>query len=117
MKTRTLAAICGCFVVICTNAVAQVAPPPLINYQGRVLVGSTNFHGTGQFKFAFVNEAGATTYWSNDGTSTNGGEPSTATPLTVINGLYSILLGDTTLPNMTAVPAAVFNNPDVRLRV
>ena len=28
-----------------------------------------------------------------------------------------MLLGDATLPNMTIVPAAVFTNPDVRLRV
>ncbi len=30
------------------------AAPPLINYQGRIVVGTTNFEGTGQFKFALV---------------------------------------------------------------
>ena len=43
---------------------AQV--PQLVNYQGRVAVGSTNFNGNGQFKFALVNAAGNTTFWSND---------------------------------------------------
>ena len=32
-------------------------------------------------------------------------------------GLYSVLLGDATLTNMTIVPATVFTNSDVRLRV
>jgi hypothetical protein len=35
----------------------------------------------------------------------------------VSKGLYSVLLGDATIPNMTAVPAAVFANSDVRLRI
>ena len=52
---------------------AQV--PQLINYQGRVAVKGVNFDGSGQFKFAIVDAAGTTSYWSNDGTSTAGGEP------------------------------------------
>ena len=94
---------------------AQV--PQLINYQGRVVVGSTNFNGSGQFAFALVNTNGTTTYWSNDGTSTAGSQPSAPITLTVTNGLYSVVLGDTAVTNMTAVPASVFTNSDVRLRV
>src|SRR5229473_1603414 len=94
---------------------AQV--PQLINYQGRVAVGGTNFSGAGQFKFALVNRDGTASYWSNDGTSANGSEPAAATPLTVVNGLYSVLLGDATLANMTVITADVFTNVDVRLRV
>ena len=96
---------------------AQAQVPSLINYQGRVAVGSVNFSGSGQFKFALVNTNGSTTFWSNDGTSTAGSQPTAAVPLTVTKGLYSELLGDTTLTNMTAVPASVFANSDVRLRV
>jgi Chaperone of endosialidase len=95
---------------------AQV--PLLLNYQGRVVVGTTNFNGTGQFKFALVNTNGTTTFWSNDGTSTAGSQPTSAVSLAVSNGLYSVLLGDTTLANMTAtIPGNLFNNLDVRLRV
>ena len=94
---------------------AQV--PQLINYQGRVVVGSTNFNGSGQFKFALVDTTGATTYWSNDGTSTAGAPPTAAVQLTVTQGLYSVQMGDSTLANMTAIPVSVFNNGDVRLRV
>lgn len=57
------------------------------------------------------------TYWSNDGTSTAGSQPSAAVALSVTKGLYSVLLGDTSLLNMSAIPASVFLNPDVRLRV
>jgi hypothetical protein len=97
---------------------AQAQVPQVINYQGRIVVGTTNFNGTGQFKFALVDAAGTTTYWSNDGTSSGGSQPTNAVSLTVTNGLYSVLLGDTTIANMTsAVPGSVFNNSDVRLRV
>jgi hypothetical protein len=91
--------------------------PMLISYQGRVVVGGTNFDGSGQFKFALVNAAGTTAYWTNDGTHLDGTEPTAAVGLTVTKGLYSVQLGDTSLPNMTAVPPSVFNNSDVRLRV
>ncbi|HCN77740.1 MAG TPA: hypothetical protein DIT13_11175 [Verrucomicrobiales bacterium] len=93
------------------------AVPQLLNYQGRVAVGTVNFDGTGAFKFALVNTDGTTTYWSNDGTSTAGSQPTAAVALTVTKGLYSVQLGDTTLANMTTVPASAFANADVRLRV
>ena len=93
---------------------AQV--PQLLNYQGRVSVGGTNFNGTAQFKFALVNASGTTNYWSNDGAVS--GQPTAVVPLTVTNGLYSVLLGDTTLTGMVApITSAVFATPDVRLRV
>src|SRR5437773_3076134 len=102
--------------LLASSAHAQV--PQIINYQGRVLVGPINFNGTGQFKFALVNATGSTTFWSNNGTSTAGSEPTAAVSLSVSNALYSVLLGDTSIPNMTvAIPLSVFNNSDVRLRV
>lgn len=91
--------------------------PQLINYQGRVTVSGTNFDGTGQFKFSLVDSAGTTTFWSNDGTAVGGGIPSAAVSLFVHKGLYSVLLGDATLSNMTAVSSSVFTNAEVRLRV
>jgi hypothetical protein len=107
-----------CFAVIlllATTLHAQV--PQLINYQGRVVVDGVNFDGAGQFKFALVNASGSTSYWSNDGSSVAGGEPTNAVTLAVSKGLYSVLLGDATLANMTIVPAIVFANGDVHLRV
>jgi len=97
------------------SLVAQV--PPIISYQGKISIGATPFNGTGQFRFALVDAAGTTTYWSNDGTSTAGGQPAAAVALPVVNGLYVVPLGDAAIANMTGVPASVFTNPDVRLRV
>ncbi|MCF7676551.1 MAG: hypothetical protein K9M97_14470, partial [Akkermansiaceae bacterium] len=58
------------------------------------------------------------TWWGNAADTTPAdGEPDAAITLTVTNGLFDVLLGDTTLANMAAVPASVFSNPDVRLRV
>ena len=95
------------FCLLTTSAHAQV--PGILNYQGRVVVNGTNFDGTGQFQFALVNTDGTATYWSNG---------VNAVTCTVTKGLYSVLLGDTGIGNMTyAIPAAVFANQDVRLRV
>jgi hypothetical protein len=195
---------------------AQLAEvPQKLNHQGRVTVSGVNFHGTGQFKFAlidelntnqtarafsmaggsvisiFVNHPGTgyvmpplvtiappetpgvtaeatatvenghvtgitvtepgsgyttqpvvtieppppaittTSLWSNDLSSIAGAEPATAIALPVSQGIYSVVLGDKTLPNMNEVGPAVFQNPssipsdpqfiaspkDIRLRV
>jgi hypothetical protein len=90
------------------TATLQAQVPQMLSYQGRVAVGGTNFDGTGQFKFALVNNGGSQTYWSNG---------AAAVSLPVTKGLYSLLLGDTNLANMAALPGAVFTNSDVRLRV
>ena len=91
--------------------------PGLLNYQGRVLTDGVPFNGAGQFKFALVNGDGSVTYWSNDGMSTAGSVPTAAVGLPVVQGNYAVVLGDTNLAHMTTVPASVFTNGDVRLRV
>ena len=48
------------------------------------------------------------TFWSN-------GVGTVSAPVT--KGLYSVLLGDTTLANMAAIPVSAFTNTNVRLRV
>ena len=93
------------------------AVPQLLNHQGRIAVAGVNFNGSGQFKFALVNADGSATYWSNDGTSTTGAEPISPVTLTVTKGLYSVLLGDTALANMTALPTTALDHSDVRLRI
>ncbi len=98
--------------------IASAQVPQLLNYQGRVVVGTTNFDSTGQFKFALVNSNGTVSFWSNDGTSAAGSQPTASVSLSVVKGLYAILLGDTAIAGMpTALPATVFTNFDVRLRV
>ena len=98
------------------SAVAQV--PGLISHQGKVTVAGTNYTGAGLFKFALVNAAGDTTYWSNDGTSSAGSQPTAAVSLTVARGVFSVNLGDTTVANMTqTIPASAFSTGAVYLRV
>ncbi len=198
----SLATVASATLCVFTSTIrAQV--PQIINYQGRVAVGGTNFTGSGQFKFALVdggtntastatatptvsygylvavtvpNGCGGsgytsapkvtitdptgtgavatasvsggvvtavtvstpgsgysanptvtiaappqnivcTSFWSNDGSSVAGAPPTAAVTLPVAQGLYSVLLGNTSLPNMTAIPYGVFGNSDVRLRV
>jgi hypothetical protein len=113
MKTRILIAIVLSLTLTLT-ARAQV--PGVINYQGRIVDNGANFNNTGSFEFALINPGGTTNYWSNDGTAI--GEPSAAVSLAVTNGVCSVPLGDTTVANMTvAVPASVFTNSSVLLRV
>jgi hypothetical protein len=96
---------------------AHAEAPGIISHQGKITVGGNSFTGTGQFKFALVNAAGTSNNWSNDGTSTAGGEPTAAVSLAVSRGIFSVNLGDTTLANMTTIPASVFANSAVYLRV
>ena len=110
-----LAAVLCAIALLPAEVFAQV--PQLINYQGRVAAEGVNFQGTGAFKFALVNAAGTEAYWTNDGTHPDGTEPDSAVTLAVNKGLYSVLLGDATLPNMQIVSATVFTHPDVHLRV
>lgn len=96
------------------RGLAQV--PGLVHYQGRIAVGGVNFEGTGQFKFALVSADGLETYWTNDGTAS--GEPVASVSLAVSRGLYSIHLGDATIPGMPPVTETVFQGrTDVRLRI
>jgi hypothetical protein len=109
MKSRSSLLCVLVIISIHLGSPVRAQVPGIINYQGRVSVNGTNFDGTGQFQFALVQgPLGTTTYWSN-GTST--------VSLPVTKGLYSVLLGDTTVSNMLAIPSAVFANSDVRLRV
>jgi microcystin-dependent protein len=94
---------------------AQV--PQIINYQGRISAGGSPYTGVGQFKFALVSTDGSTTYWSNDGTSTAGSEPTASVSLPTAAGLYVAPLGDTAIVGMLALPPAAFSNNGVKLRV
>ena len=57
------------------------------------------------------------TYWSNDGSSTLGSEPDSAVEVNVSEGIFSLLLGDVNLSNMDPLPASVFTNENVFLRI
>ncbi|MCL7452439.1 MAG: pectinesterase family protein [Anaerolineae bacterium] len=126
MKTRvrwtlnlTLTLLTGVALVAVSQATpAQSGMQAVVAYQGEVRLNGAPYTGTAYFKFAVVSADGNTTYWSNDGTSSGGAEPTAAVALPVSDGLFSVLLGDTALDGMTeALAANVFGEHDRALRV
>ena len=94
------------------------AAPPIISYSGQVSVDGQPYSGNGEFKFAFVDGQGQFSYWSHDGTSSAGSEPTGKVSVSVNAGLYSVMLGDTTLTGMSAIAESIFaNHNDVHLRI
>ena len=98
------------------SSISTKAVPLLLNFQGRVTVDGKVFNGAGQFKFALINSGGSQTYWSNDGTSQAGSEPTAAVTVTVAGGNYALHLGNSDLGNMSTLPADVFANDPVYIR-
>ena len=97
---------------------AQGGAPAVVAYQGEVRVDGDPYDDDGYFKFAVVDSPCTTFYWSNDGTGDCSTPPTAAVQLTVSEGLFSVLLGDTELDGMTqALAADVFSQPDRYLRV
>lgn len=58
-----------------------------------------------------------TTYWSNDGTSVAGSEPSASVSVGVTNGLFTVGLGDVTIPDMAVISAGLFSRPGLQLQI
>ncbi len=114
MKILRLLGIAGLVAGFVLAAHSQV--PHTISFQGRLSADGAAFNGVGEFKFALVNSNGTATLWSNDGSSVGGAAPVRAVSRAVTQGLFSILLGDNSLSNMTPISPSVFTNPDVRLR-
>ncbi|MGD8902183.1 MAG: hypothetical protein PVI67_01325 [Anaerolineae bacterium] len=92
---------------------AVAGAPSVVSYQGQVQVGEDLYDGTGYFKFAIVDGLGFST-WSNDGTSADGSEPAGSVSLPVSDGLFSVLLGDSGMPPLTA---AAFGDDESDLHV
>ena len=94
------------------------AVPPIVNYAGQVRVAGQPFTGVGYLKFAFVNAGGSTTYWSHDGTSLAGSEPTGELSVQVRGGLYSILLGNDAIAGMAPIDLSLFQQyNDVHIRI
>ncbi len=95
------------------------SPPTLVSYQGYVEVSSVAYTGTGYFKFAVMDAAsgnGAANYWANDGTAS--GEPAASVAVTVDDGLFNVMLGDTSLAGMSqAITQSAFYQTTTYLRI
>lgn len=81
--------------------------PPVLTHQGRITVNGANFHGTGSFKFALVQDAGL------GGEATVWDTGTTALAIPVNQGHYSVLLGQS-----QALTADLFeDNDNLSLRI
>ncbi len=108
--TRTIAALIA--LIACTAvpvaqaqvlpAAVDVAPPPTIAYQGRLLEGTVGVTGARSFTFAILDSSGVELWQSGVQT------------LTVADGLYSAVLGTT---GMTPLPASILGKAGLKLHV
>jgi len=111
--SRSLPAI---FLLLYTSLLHAV--PPVLNYAGQVAVDGEPFQGKGLFKFALIKGDNNTTLWSNDGSSVNGSEPEKSVRTSVDGGLYSILLGNSSIKGMSSLDPSIFQkHSDIKLRV
>ena len=102
------------------SAVASAGIPLTINHQGVVRVNGLPFTGPGSFKFGFYDGGTQLWLWTNDGSRIGqaiSNVPTTAVPRPVNNGIYNILLGDTSVTNMTSISSDTFDGDDILLRV
>ena len=113
-RSNVVTAMTLIFVLLATASYAA-GVPKLLNFQGRVSVDGQPFNGTGQFKFALVDANASTTYWSNDASSSNAGEPVSGIAVFVRDGIYNVILGG---DGMEPIPQSVFvSNDQIFLRV
>ena len=119
-KSRRWLATAAFIVALSGTSPAQV--PQLINYQGRVAVAGVNFDGTGQFRFAIVDQgtntsvqatatATVTSGFVTSITVTNGGSGYTSAPSVTLSGGGGS--GATVTANLTggSVASITVNNP------
>lgn len=97
-------------------AAGLLAVPLTFNYQGHVAVSGVPFEGNGQFRFAILDGTGQSV-WSQDGSSVAGSEPTGAVELPVRRGVFSLDLGDSTIPGMAVLSTDIFDSDTLFLRV
>lgn len=105
------------------SASAATADSVSFNYQGRVKVQNQPFNGSGLLKFAILNTSASAVLWSNDGTvgAMVGNDlpaPSSAVASEITDGIFSVQVGDASIPGMAALDSAVMvSDTPLRLRV
>lgn len=108
-----------CLICAATSRGGGSGVPGTIAHQGVIAVQGARFTGVGGFRFALCDPANNAYHWTNDGsTAVHPDPPAAAVPLTAVHGVYNVLLGDTSLVNMTAIPGTLFAvHDDLVLRV
>ena len=113
---RCMITIIGVLILLNMGSGIYCQENVMFNYQGRVKVQGHSFTGTGNFKFAIVNNAGDESLWSNDMTSAGGGEPTATISISVTDGIFNVMVGDPDA-GMSLINRTVFNHPSqIKLR-
>lgn len=101
--------------IILASTVSAV--PMTMNYQGQLESEGAPFDGIGLFKFAIVDDPHTPTvsYWSNNGSSVAGSQPTSSVAVSVENGLFHVLLGSA--DGMDSIPGDIFSNESLYLRI
>ncbi len=84
----------------------EVAPPPMLTAQGRITEAGNPVNGQRSFSFAIIASDGTTVLWSTPSLN-----------LTVVNGLYAVVLGSTSLGGMPAIPPSILTQTGLSLKV
>ena len=112
-KSRFVALACSVILSVCASA----QTPPLLNYQGRIVVGTTNFEGTGQFKFALVDGGHNLSQQATASAFANGAPPNAVFFINLINGGFgyfaapAVTITDATGTGATAVATVTGGGP------
>ena len=99
-----MAAITAVFCFSLTAVFAESPHPqeaPIVNFQGRVEENDIGYDGTAKFNISIGNNGFAQTYWQSGNVETEAAE-----------GVFNILLGDTSIANMNAMTDGVFAHTD-----
>lgn len=89
---------------------AWAGAAPQVVYTGRVSIAGAPFTGTGQFKFALLDRAGRC-LWASGVLSDPAGMPAGTVRLPVVDGVYTVTLGDARL-GMPPVTPELLARPD-----
>ncbi len=115
-KIATYYIVCWVFMIAIMVPIAAVGEdvPYGINHQGVLKKDGIPLQsGTYDFRFSIIDE-GLNILWSNDGSHVGESaavvQPDKPVLLDVTSGNYTVNLGDTTIPNMTALDPEIFTN-------
>jgi len=114
MRDSTSYALIGVLVLVVAPGLL-LAQPSSVSYQGQLEKDGSPHNGQADLKFVIVD--GVASLWSNDGTSTNGQQPTGFVTLDVDQGLFQVLLGGGGMHPLTANLLESAVNPQLRIWV
>ncbi|MEQ8821779.1 MAG: right-handed parallel beta-helix repeat-containing protein [Sumerlaeia bacterium] len=85
------------------------------NYRGVLNTSGSPYNGTADFYFAILTVDSSlveSVQWTNDGGDLDVVPPANPVSLQVNQGRFAVQIGDTSLANMTELPASIFNSAD-----